>query len=322
MFITTFTYSQNNLDNKKIGDTIFYNKYLRHVSKDSVKKYGVIKNIQLLNNKRKYSLDLYVKEKCDSIYKFYLTQKTNTNRLEIVSPLGTTTFYHKNGLKSSHGEMKKGRAIGPWIYWYDNGNQKMERLFFKHKALKKIKPSDLINFWDENGIQTVFKGNGSYIYVTKKDSTMHKGNVKSGQKDGVWIGRYKNETKYYDENYDEGKLISGESWDKKGNHYIYTKEFEQPQFKKGMQGVKNIIKKNFKIPKIAIKNKIYGTILISFNVNINGDIDDVIVYRKVHPEVDIEAIRVIKLMKGWKPATRRGKKVKSRFTIPITYKVE
>lgn len=321
LFIQSYCFSQNNLDFKKNGDTIYYNKDLRHVKKDLAKYCVIIDSIRLIENKKLYAVSGYNADEISTPYVFKKFS-TNTKRLEILSHEGSSFFYHKNGKLSSKGIMKKGKSIGNWEYWYDNENKKMEVTYFESEPLKKGKSSLLKNYWTRSGEQTITNGNGYYDYTTEMDSATHKGNVLEGVKDGLWTGKSKSGKLLYKENYKKGRLISGESWDKDNKHYTYKEAYIAPKFKRGQKGIRNIIVKNFKIPPIATQEKIDGTVLVSFDVDEQGNIKNVKAFRKIHPEVDAEAIRVIKLMKGWKPAVRKGKKVTAKFAIPITYRVE
>ena len=60
---------------------------------------------------------------------------------------------------------------------------------------------------------------------------------------------------------------------------------------------------------------------MKFVVEKDGSISDVEVVRSVHPSLDAESVRVVKLMSGkWTPATERGKPVRSMFTLPFVFK--
>jgi protein TonB len=46
------------------------------------------------------------------------------------------------------------------------------------------------------------------------------------------------------------------------------------------------------------------------------------VLRGVGGECDDEALRVVKSMPKWQPATFKGKPVRSKYVIPINYKLQ
>lgn len=315
-------YSQNNLDYKKAGDTIYYDKKYRHTLKNTATYFVVIKNIiNQKKGKKLFALDIYFKDSLDN-FKPKLKSTTNSKYLESIGGNGLTTNYYKNSNIKSKGLKKNGRLLGKWEYWYKNGNKKAERIYEDSKALKKAKPSKLVNYWDKDGNQTVTNGNGFFSYYYEKDSTTHKGEVIDGKNHGIWTGTYSNNKTYYIEKFKKGKMISGESWDKEGINYTYKKSFTKPKYNGGMNGIRNFISKNFNFPKSAIQNRIDGTILINFTVNKEGKLIDIKLTRKVFPPSDKEALRMVNLMSGWKPATYKGQNIEVRYTLPITYIVE
>ena len=47
-----------------------------------------------------------------------------------------------------------------------------------------------------------------------------------------------------------------------------------------------------------------------------------VVVRSVDPYLDKEALRVIKTMPKWKPGKQRGKAVRVKYTVPVTFKLQ
>lgn len=74
-----------------------------------------------------------------------------------------------------------------------------------------------------------------------------------------------------------------------------------------------------KYPAMAKEAGIQGKVTLSFRINAEGQIDDVIVLKGVHPELDAEAVRVIKLLPEFNPGMQRGKKVNVRYVFPILF---
>ncbi len=61
-------------------------------------------------------------------------------------------------------------------------------------------------------------------------------------------------------------------------------------------------------------------VIVQFRINQEGIIDDIRV-RASHPELEKEAVRVIKLIPKMIPATQRGKPVDVMYSLPITFQV-
>ena len=62
-----------------------------------------------------------------------------------------------------------------------------------------------------------------------------------------------------------------------------------------------------------------GKVFVSFIIDAKGIISDVRVIRELCETCDKEAIRLIKEMPQWNPATKNGKKIASEKTIPIQF---
>ncbi len=97
---------------------------------------------------------------------------------------------------------------------------------------------------------------------------------------------------------------------------------EMPEFPGGERALLNYLSNNVKYPVIAQENGIQGKVYISFVIDENGNINDVILVRGVDKSLDNEAIRVISSMPKWKPGKQRGESVKVRFNVPITFELK
>ena len=82
------------------------------------------------------------------------------------------------------------------------------------------------------------------------------------------------------------------------------------------------LNKNIKYPTIAQENGIQGRVILQFVVNKDGSIVDVVVARSVDPYLDKEAVRVVNMMPKWKPGKQRGKPVRVKFTLPVTFRLQ
>ena len=74
-----------------------------------------------------------------------------------------------------------------------------------------------------------------------------------------------------------------------------------PEFPGGWSAFMQWLTKNLKYPESARKNKIQGTVVVSFIVNKDGSIASTKVSTSADPVLDAEALRVMKMMPKWKP---------------------
>jgi len=64
-------------------------------------------------------------------------------------------------------------------------------------------------------------------------------------------------------------------------------------------------------------------VLVSFVIEKNGAMTDIDVVQKTNPDVDKEAIRVLKSLKTkWEPGYKDGEAVRTRYTLPIVVAAE
>lgn len=94
-----------------------------------------------------------------------------------------------------------------------------------------------------------------------------------------------------------------------------------PTFKGGVPSVEfnRFILSKLNYPKGAAQNGIEGRVLVKFVVNSNGELVKVEIFRSVHPDLDHEALRVIRSSPLWEPGIQNGKKVSVTFIFPINF---
>lgn len=65
-----------------------------------------------------------------------------------------------------------------------------------------------------------------------------------------------------------------------------------------------------------------GKVIVQFVVDRDGTISNPKVVRGVDPYLDKEAIRVISSMPKWTPGMQNGKKVRVKYTIPVSFRLQ
>ncbi len=96
---------------------------------------------------------------------------------------------------------------------------------------------------------------------------------------------------------------------------------QNPMFPGGNEALMKWLGKNLKYPASAQENGIQGRVLVQFVVNKDGSIVEPKVLRSVDPALDKEALRVVSAMPKWQPGKQRGKTVRVRFTLPVTFRL-
>ena len=94
---------------------------------------------------------------------------------------------------------------------------------------------------------------------------------------------------------------------------------EMPVFPGGEAALFAFIQKETNYPPAAREQGITGKVFVQFIVEKDGSVDSVWVKRSAHPLLDAEALRVVQLADGWKPATQNDKPVRVQYMLPISF---
>ncbi len=81
------------------------------------------------------------------------------------------------------------------------------------------------------------------------------------------------------------------------------------------------IQKKIRYPEIARKAGVEGRVILQFIVDENGNVTEPAVVRGIGAGCDEEALRVVREAK-FKPGRQRGKAVKVKMSLPITFKLK
>jgi len=97
---------------------------------------------------------------------------------------------------------------------------------------------------------------------------------------------------------------------------------QMPEYPGGNQNMFAFISENMHYPEVARANGIHGRCVVQFVVEKDGSLSSFEVVRSAgDASLDKEALRVLKSMPKWKPGAQRGKRVRVRYTVPVTFKL-
>ena len=82
------------------------------------------------------------------------------------------------------------------------------------------------------------------------------------------------------------------------------------------------LKASLRYPAVCVEQQLQGRVIVQFVVNPDSTISDAQVIKPVNPHFDKEALRVVNAMPKWVPGKLRGKPVRVRFTVPVTFRLE
>lgn len=93
-------------------------------------------------------------------------------------------------------------------------------------------------------------------------------------------------------------------------------------FPGGEAAQKEYFSSNMKYPQNAKDNGIEGVVCVVFTVKEDGSIGNIKIKRMVDPDLEGEAIRLVKNMPTWTPANDNGAPVESVAEVNVAFELE
>ena len=103
---------------------------------------------------------------------------------------------------------------------------------------------------------------------------------------------------------------------------IFTAVEQMPQFPGGEGELLKYISSHIKYPTMAAENNIQGRVVVKFVVQKSGKVGEVVVLRGKDPDLDKEAVRVVKTLPDFIPGKMNGQAVSVWYTLPINFKLQ
>ena len=195
----------------------------------------------------------------------------------------------------------------------DNPDKALEKIYYQNGQLKSLK---LYSSYHEKTLQGEVKewyGDGQ---VRKKIHYF------DGKLDGEVITYYRNGQKKRHDYFHNGKFVDGKCWTPEGVEIEHTDFIVYPEFPGGIDQIAKYLKANIRYPKKLWKKGIQGKVIVNFNIDKNGNVKDIKIYKGVTKELDEEAIRVVKNMPKWRPGLIDGSPEVFNFYLPISFELD
>ncbi len=236
---------------------------------------------------------------------------------------GSRLQFYNSGLKKSVSNYKDGTLVDDEIKFYPNGKP---YLIIKHTLGSATEDSfdenyPIIANYDSTGVALVTDGNGSYrIYDNQFKYLEETGIVKNGKKQGLVTGSDNKGKWHFQEQYENGELISGTMTDDTGfvTHYVKSRN-SMPHYKGDLKAFYQYLGNKINYPDAEKNSLVQGIVVIGFVVEKNGKLSELKVLHPVSPGIDAEALRVMKNSPLWIPGTRFGRVVRVQYQIPINF---
>ena len=127
----------------------------------------------------------------------------------------------------------------------------------------------------------------------------------------------------------KGKITIGNMSEKRTTNIkpdkdgIYEMTDTRPAYPGGQEALENYVNNNIEYQQPAIDDNTEGTVNVQFIVDENGNVTNAKeIGKELGNGLDQEAVRVISNMPKWTPGKVKGKDVKTRVVLPVTYKIE
>lgn len=103
---------------------------------------------------------------------------------------------------------------------------------------------------------------------------------------------------------------------------IFAAVEQMPQFPGGEAELMKYVTNHIKYPTMAAENNIQGRVVVKFVVKKDGSVGEVQVLRGKDPDLDKEAVRVVRTLPKFIPGKMNGQAVSVWFTLPINFKLQ
>ena len=96
-----------------------------------------------------------------------------------------------------------------------------------------------------------------------------------------------------------------------------------PKFQGGdLNACRNWVQQNVKFPQIALENGIQGRVVLTFVIEKDGRLTNIVVLQTPDRSLSEEAIRVLNKSPKWSPGKQRNQVVRVKYTLPVDFRVQ
>lgn len=103
---------------------------------------------------------------------------------------------------------------------------------------------------------------------------------------------------------------------------VFTSVEQMPSYPGGEAELMKYLSSHIKYPQMAAENGVQGRVVVQFVVTKTGAIGEVKVVRGKDPDLDKEAVRVVKTLPKFNPGKMNGQPVNVWFTLPVQFKLQ
>ena len=101
--------------------------------------------------------------------------------------------------------------------------------------------------------------------------------------------------------------------------HVHTISSIHPRFPGGQEAMRAFFAEHARTPQVVRDSNIQGQVMVSFIIERDGRVSNVEVVESLHPEADMEAVRVVEMMPNWIPGKSRNRPVRVQFHMPVNF---
>ena len=102
---------------------------------------------------------------------------------------------------------------------------------------------------------------------------------------------------------------------------VFGQEID-PEFPGGIDSLYGYLCRNLSYPAEAREQGITGKVYVTFVIERDGSVADVRILRDIGGGCGEAVVEAVRNMPRWKPATLRGKPIRTQFNLPVNFSLE
>ncbi|QCW26162.1 TonB family protein [Lysobacter enzymogenes] len=94
---------------------------------------------------------------------------------------------------------------------------------------------------------------------------------------------------------------------------------QAPQFPGGEAALRAYLGNNLQYPAKAVQDEVQGAVVVDFDVDVDGTIQNILIVRDIGGGCGAEAERLVRKMPRWQPGRQGGEAVKATYRLNIHF---
>lgn len=201
-------------------------------------------------------------------------------------------------------------------YTYRDSLSGSVRQYNETGKLVSVTPYAMIDRGVVHGIKTTYFESGELRAKEDYYANKRHGEFVAFSKDG----KIKRREKYVND-----VRASGECYDAAGQVIPFFEYEVMPRYLAqdgGLPAIVRAVAMKVKYPMEALMKQTEGRVLVTFEVNTVGQVENVQVAQGVSAALDAEALRAVKTLEGFTPGQLDGEAMTVSFAVPVTFRIQ